>query len=122
MNAPKVSVIVLNYNGKRYLRDCFEAIRKNTKYLNYEAVMVDNNSTDGSVDFVKSTFPGVKIIETGENWGFAAGNNIGIKKTNSKYVFLLNNDTIVQPYWLSKVVETVNSTRQYLVSINHTLM
>jgi len=108
-NFPKVTIIVLNYNGKRYLGDCFESIKNNTKYPNYEAVMVDNNSTDGSVDFVKSNFPWVKIIETGENRGFAAGNNIGIKKTNSKYVFLLNNDTIVQPYWLSKVVETAES-------------
>jgi len=106
---PKVSVIILNYNGMQYLSDCFEVIKKNTTYPNYEVIMVDNNSTDGSVDFVSTHHPWVIIIQTGENRGFAAGNNVGIKKTESDYVFLLNNDTIPQPKWLSRVVETAES-------------
>jgi hypothetical protein len=71
--------------------------------------MIDNDSTDDSVDFVQSHYPWVGVIQTGENRGFAAGNNFGIKRTVSDYVFLLNTDTIVQPNWLCRVVETAES-------------
>lgn len=106
---PKVSIIILNYNGRKYLRDCLGSIEKNTNYPNYEVIMVDNGSTDDSVEFVRKNFPWVKIIEVRKNKGFAAGNNIGIRHTKSDYVFLLNPDTIVQQGWLSKAIETAES-------------
>jgi hypothetical protein len=106
---PKVSIILLNYNSKIFLNDCLEAIKENTSYTNYEVIMVDNNSTDDSVTFVRTNYPWVFIIETGENRGFSAGNNVGIQRTDGEYVFLLNTDTIVQPKWLSRVVETAKS-------------
>lgn len=109
MSTPKVSVIILNYNGEQFLEDCFTSLKHNTSYPNYEVLMVDNNSTDDSVFFTKKHFPWVNVVEIDTNKGFAAGNNVGIQKTNSDYVLLLNTDTIVQPQWLSKVVETAES-------------
>jgi hypothetical protein len=106
---PKVSIIILNYNSKRFLKDCLEAIKENTSYPNYDVVMVDNNSTDDSVTFVRTNYPWFLIIETGENRGFSSGNNVVIQRTDGEYVFLLNTDTIVQPKWLSRVVETAKS-------------
>jgi len=108
MSIPKVSVIILNYNGEQFLEDCFASLKQNTLYPNYEVLMVDNNSTDDSVIFTKK-IPWINIIEVNTNRGFAAGNNVGIQKTNSDYVVLLNTDTVVQPYWLSKMVETAES-------------
>ncbi|MCK5020653.1 MAG: glycosyltransferase, partial [Candidatus Peribacteraceae bacterium] len=63
MKYPKVSVIIINYNKKEYLRDCINSVKKNTKYPNYDITVVDNCSKDGSVEMVKKEFPKVKIIE-----------------------------------------------------------
>jgi GT2 family glycosyltransferase len=107
-NKARVSIIVLNYNGKRYLEDCFQSL-KSVDYMNFEVVMVDNKSTDDSVDFVREHFKWVRIIEAPGNSGFAAGNNLGIKSTKGKYIFLLNNDTICTPNFLSMLVDAAES-------------
>lgn len=107
-NHPKVSIVVLNYNGKRYLDDCFQSLAE-VDYPNFEVVMVDNNSTDDSVEYIKRTYQWVRIIQTGRNGGFAFGNNFGIKETDGKYVFLLSNDTIATKDFLHKVVEVAES-------------
>ncbi|MDD5472790.1 MAG: glycosyltransferase family 2 protein [Candidatus Methanoperedens sp.] len=101
---PFVSVIVLNYNGLRFLDDCFQSLEK-IDYPNFEVVMVDNRSTDGSVKYVKENYGWIRVIEAPENNGFAYGNNIGIRNTKGKYVYLLNNDTICTPDFLTRVVE-----------------
>lgn len=105
---PKVSIIVLNYNGMRFLDGCFQSLEK-VDYPNFEVVMVDNKSTDDSVNLVKEHYRWVRVIEAEDNNGFAAGNNIGIRETQGEYVFLLNNDTICTPDFLSKVVEIAES-------------
>jgi len=105
---PKVSIIVLNYNGKKYLDECFQSLSK-LDYPNYEVVMVDNKSTDDSVEYVKRNYEWVRIIQTGRNGGFAFGNNIGIKETKGEYVFLLNNDTISTKTFLRRIVEVAES-------------
>ena len=111
MEKPKVSVIVLNYNGKKYLKGCFESLKKTT-YPNFEVVMVDNKSTDNSAEYVKKNFKWIRIIDAGSNMGWAVGNNIGIRNTNGKYVVLLSNDTICTPNWLSEIVNVIESDPQ----------
>ena len=65
----KVSIIVVNWNGERFLKDCLSALSGQT-YLNYEIILVDNGSSDNSISFAKENFPGVKIVSLGENTGF----------------------------------------------------
>lgn len=107
---PFVNIIVLNYNGKQHLRDCFESLEK----LYYpkdkcEVIMVDNASTDDSVEYAKNNFPFVRVIEFDKNYGFAEGNNKAIEYTNTKseYIAFLNNDTKVDKNWLVELVKEV---------------
>lgn len=92
MRQPLISIVVLNWNGKQHLDTCFTSIQQQT-YRNFECLLVDNGSSDGSVAFVREKFPWVKIIALKENVGFAKGNNEGIKKARVKYILTLNNDT-----------------------------
>ncbi|MCC4770979.1 glycosyltransferase [Methanosarcina sp. DH2] len=112
MNYPRVSIIILNWNGKENTINCLEAL-KLTTYSNYETIVVDNGSTDGSTKYFKDNYPGIKLIENRTNLGFAEGNNVAIRevliKEKSKYISLLNNDTIVKPDWLEKLVEALES-------------
>jgi GT2 family glycosyltransferase len=110
----KVCIIILNWNGKELLKDCLSSLFKLTDYPNYKVIVVDNGSTDGSVEFVKKNFPKAEVLALDKNYGFSKGNNIGIKyalkKYKPKYILLLNNDTkIIQKDWLTKLVETAES-------------
>jgi GT2 family glycosyltransferase len=112
MNYPNVSVIILNWNGKENTINCLEAL-KMTTYSNYEIIVVDNGSTDGSVEYFKDNYPGIKFIENRENLGFAEGNNVAIRQVlerkEIKYIALLNNDTIVKSDWLEKLVNALET-------------
>lgn len=101
-----VDVIVLNYNGKNFLQPCFEALRCQT-FKDFNTLLVDNGSNDGSVEFVRDNFPEVRILALPKNLGFAGANNCGIEATNGKYVALLNNDTEVAPEWLQALLEVL---------------
>src|SRR3989344_1910928 len=101
---PTVSIIVLNWNGKIFLRDCLNSLKKIT-FPEVEIIVVDNNSTDGSQELVKKNYKQVILIENKDNYGFAKGNNIGFKKSKGKYVLFLNNDTVVTPSFLEPLVE-----------------
>ena len=104
----KVSVIVLNWNGKHHLERCLSSVLKQT-YPNFEVVLVDNASIDGSVEFVREGFPEVRIIRNEENLGFAAGNNVAIRATRGNYIATLNNDTRVDPHWLEELVSAAEA-------------
>lgn len=94
--APKVGIILLNWNGWQDTAECLESL-KTLAYPNFQIVVVDNASTNNSVKELKSRFPDVELIENTENVGFAAGNNSGIRHFMSKevdYIWVLNNDTI----------------------------
>jgi len=80
-----------------------------TNYPNFEVILVDNASTDGSVEFVRRTFPEIQVLANSQNLGFAEGNNVGLKKSNGKYVVFLNNDTYVDPNWLNEIVKLMES-------------
>jgi GT2 family glycosyltransferase len=105
---PKVSVIVLNWNGQQYLERCLSALAAQT-YPSYEVILADNGSSDGSVAFVAERFPRVRIVQNGANLGFAAGNNAGIRASRGAYVATLNNDTQVEPGWLAALVAALES-------------
>ncbi len=102
------SIIIVNFNGKRFLKDCLDSIRASDS-PNEEVILVDNASNDGSQEFVKSKFPWVKIIALPENYGFARANNIGAEAASGTYLAFLNNDTIVTPGWLRGLTEALSS-------------
>lgn len=100
-----VSIILVNYNGKKYIDALFDSLIKlEHDDFTFEIVFVDNNSSDGSVAYLKSRYEGkcnLNVVETGENKGFAGGNNAGVAASSGKYVVLLNNDTAVDSKWLT---------------------
>ena len=98
---PETSVIVINMNGLQFLEACFSTLGMQT-YADFETLLVDNGSTDGSIEFVKENFPHVIIMALGRNLGFGGGNNRGILAARGKYIVLLNNDTEVEPNWLDR--------------------
>lgn len=103
---PKVFVVILNYNGKDVLKKCLASVFKND-YPNWEIVLVDNNSTDGSFESARADFSKVHFVKNSENLGFSAGNNIGIRfalERMADYVLLLNNDVEVEKDFLSNLI------------------
>jgi len=108
---PLVSIIVLNYNGIRFIEKCLKSLL-DTDYPKFEVIFVDNSSTDGSVELVNNLFgndPRLKIIVNPKNVGFALGNNIGSKYAAGKYLVFLNNDTEVDKSWLKELVKVATS-------------
>ncbi|MCW4024078.1 MAG: glycosyltransferase family 2 protein [Candidatus Bathyarchaeota archaeon] len=108
-STPLISVIILNYNGKNYLDNCIDSVLK-TSYPNFEIILVDNASTDNSLKNIKKKFgknTSLKIIENSDNLGFSGGNNIGYSFSKGEYVTFLNNDTIVDPDWLSTLYDAM---------------
>lgn len=108
MKKPLVSIIITNWNGKDHLINCLRSLGKIT-YKHIEIIVVDNGSTDGSGKFVKKKFPGVRVIENSKDFGFAKGNNIGVRYAKGTHVLLLNNDTLVDPIFLGPLVERMES-------------
>jgi hypothetical protein len=102
---PFVSVIVLNYNGKRFLENCLSSVlRINYPRERYEVILVDNGSNDESVIFVEQKYPEVKILALDMNYGFTTGNNKGAKMAEGDILVFLNNDTVVDKEWLNQLV------------------
>jgi hypothetical protein len=99
--APDVSVIIVNYNGRRWLEGCLAAVGAQTDAGGVEVILVDNGSSDGSVDLVRERFAHVRVHVADRNLGFAAGNNAGARLAQGSYLAILNNDTVVQPGWLA---------------------
>jgi GT2 family glycosyltransferase len=95
-NLPKISVIVVNFNGKKWLETCIHSLKKQT-YPNLEIVIVDNNSSDESCEYLEKNFPEVLLVKSSENKGFAGGNNLGIKACSGELVLFLNNDAKLNP-------------------------
>jgi GT2 family glycosyltransferase len=118
-NAPLVSIIVLNYNGKtvlgpEFLSRCLSSVLS-SEYQNFQVIFFDNRSADGSVEFVRRKFgqnPSIKIVSGQRNYGFALGSNQALSHAQGKYIVLLNNDVEVHPRWLqglANVLETDSS-------------
>ncbi len=101
---PLVHVVVLNYNGMRFLKDCFDSLRTST-YGNTELVLLDNLSTDESVSFIQSNYPEVRIIQTGKNAGYSKAYNLAFEQCKGEYLVMLNNDVKVRPDWIEPMVK-----------------
>ncbi|MCI0337267.1 MAG: glycosyltransferase [Acidobacteria bacterium] len=107
MTTPRTSIIIVTYNNLVLTRLCLESIFKNTEYPNYEVIIVDNNSNDGTQSYLQSTsekHDNLIIILNRINDGFAKATNQGIRKAKGAYLVLLNNDTIVPQGWLSRLL------------------
>lgn len=90
-----VSIIIVNYNTKELTRNCLKSIYEHTYDIDFEVIVSDNGSVDGSIEMIKNEFPQVILIENNANLGFGAANNRGLKIANGKYVFYLNSDTVL---------------------------
>lgn len=106
-----VSILILNYNGKEYLKDCLTSVLSQT-FSDFEVILFDNCSTDGSVEHVKENFSDsrIKIISSKTNLGFAGGNNAALKYAKGDMIVLLNNDTVVDKDWLGELVMCLNES------------
>jgi N-acetylglucosaminyl-diphospho-decaprenol L-rhamnosyltransferase len=98
---PAVSVIVVNYNGARWLPGCLDAIAAQAGAPSFETLVVDNGSTDDSIALARTSYPTAQLVETGTNLGFTGGNNAGARVATGEWLAFLNNDTIVEPAWLA---------------------
>ena len=106
----KLSIIVVNYNCAKVIRTCFSSVYRETKGCSFEVTLVDNASTDGSVEIVEKEFPKVRIVRNNENNGFAAANNVAIRQAAGEYVLLLNPDTEILDGALQKTVAFMDSS------------
>ena len=103
-----VTVILVNWNGAEFLRPCLESIATQDHAGKIRVLMVDNGSTDGSVQLVRGEHPDVTIIENQEN-NYAAANNLGVDQADSEFVLLLNTDTVLQPDAVRRLVEVLDA-------------
>jgi GT2 family glycosyltransferase len=101
-----VSVIIVNWNGKKFIEECLDGLRRQT-YRSFSIVVVDNASEDGSLDLVHRKYPEVETISLAENFGFATANNIAIESIDAEYVALLNNDAVPHPGWLGSLLNAL---------------
>ena len=126
-NDPLISIVILNYNAGDLLIDCIDSIQK-SNYKNYEIIVVDNISKDKSHKKCKEKFPNIKLIENSENLGYCEGNNVGLRVTNGEFVVILNPDTIVDPSWLSELLQAYRKNGdgiyqpKFLASTDHSML
>ena len=114
MSLPKISIIIVNYNGKILLEKCLESLFK-VNYDNFEVILIDNNSTDETIDFITKNYPSVIVIKLDSNKGFAEPNNIGSKIAKGDYLLFLNNDTVVTPNFISELVNVMESDEKIAI-------
>ncbi|ORJ59119.1 glycosyltransferase family 2 protein [Geothermobacter hydrogeniphilus] len=107
-NAAKVSFIIVNLNGISLIKECLKSIYCQT-YDNYEVIVVDNASDDGSVSWICEHYPDVEIVQLNANHGFAGGNNRGLPFCSGDYIALVNNDVVLEKEWLENVLIPVES-------------
>ena len=107
-----LSIIIVNYNVEYFLEQCLNSVMLAAKNVNSEVIVVDNNSSDGSIEMLKAKFPKVQVIQNSENVGFSKANNQGIKIGKGKYILLLNPDTVIDEQTLTKITDRMNADDQ----------
>jgi len=105
----QISVIIISWNARGYLRDCLNSLRQTGGPVLHEIIVVDNASSDGSPEAVAEEFPEVKLIRANENLGFARANNLGMQHASGTFLALVNSDVIVQPMCLQKLAAFLES-------------
>ena len=103
---PAVSFVIVNWNGRHLLQDCLSSIRSQT-YREWEILVVDNGSTDGSREFLAGNFPEATVIPLETNQGFAEPNNIAFRKSDARFIATINNDLTLDPAWLASLVDAM---------------
>ena len=110
IKTPKVSIVILNWNGRKRLEKCLRSIDK-ISFSSKEIVVVNNGSTDDSKEFLKKKYPHVRVVELKKNVGYAMGKNIGVKNAKGKYILALDNDTTVTPHFVEPLVEIMEKDK-----------
>jgi O-antigen biosynthesis protein len=114
---PKVSIIIVNFNGRHLLDECLQSVRQlDFPQSQYEVILVDNNSSDDSVPYVRSHYPWVNVVISDRNLGFTGGNNLGFQHATGEYIVLLNNDVRADKNWLKELVKAAQPADVGLVS------
>lgn len=107
-----VSVVILNYNGRKFIEACVGSVLAQD-YPDMEIIVVDNGSSDGSSDVIRERYPQVRLIETGRNLGFAAGNNVGIRWAKGEYIVILNNDAELEQTCITEMKRAIDKDPAY---------
>lgn len=105
---PLISVVIVNFNGLRFLKPCLSSLASQS-YKNFEIILVDNHSSDGSAGYIREHFPDSTLIETGKNLGFAGGTNTGIRASRGDFILTLNNDTVTDPSFIENLARPMAS-------------
>lgn len=116
----KASVIIPNWNGENLLPDCLTSLQ-NQGFQGFDIILVDNNSTDKSIEYTKKNFPKVKIINLKKNYGFARAINEGVKAAKSKYIIFLNNDTYAEKDFVEELISCAE-VHPEVISVNSKLL
>lgn len=111
MQETKVTVVIPNYNGIKYIRDCMDSLYKQED-ISFEILVVDNGSKDGSLEILKTEYVDAKVIALEENTGFCHAVNVGIQNSGTPYVILLNNDTVVKPGFVEALQEAIEESER----------
>ena len=102
-----LSIIIVNYNTSHFINQTIRSIKKSTLEVDYEIIIVDNNSNDKSVDYIKKQFPKIKLIQNTSNYGFSKAVNIGVSSSEGKFILILNPDTILKENTISELYKTL---------------
>lgn len=108
MRFSRVSIIIVNWNGIAHLPTCLAALQWQT-FRDFETIVVDNGSSDGSVELLQQSYSWVKVVSLATNTGFSGGNNEGLKHASGEYIVVLNNDTEAEPSWLAELVAAADA-------------
>ena len=113
--SPDVSIVIVTWNGRHHLDICLKAVAA-LRGVSTETILVDNASTDGTVEHVRVRFPWVRIVPMAVNQGFAGGNNAGVREAHGRFVAFLNNDTAVDPDWLRALLDGVDEASGFALT------
>jgi len=106
-----VSIIIVSFNTRQMTIDCIKSVIEQTKQIDYELIVLDNNSSDGSVEAIIAEFPNINLIANKTNLGFACGNNLATREAKGKWLLLLNPDTVVLDHAINKLLAFAKSWR-----------
>ena len=110
--APDLSVILVNYNDRVHLKDCLFSLTDTVKDIPFEVIVIDNQSSDGTPEWIRENFPRVQLTVNAENMGFARANNQGIRESRGEFILFLNTDTILQPQAVAFLLEELRLNRR----------
>lgn len=105
----RTAIVILNWNGENFLRKFMHTLVENTNSEYARICLIDNASTDGSLQFISENFPNIQVVQLDKNYGFAGGYNRGLEKIDAEYFMLLNSDVEVGKDWISPLIELMNS-------------